>query len=54
MRRRGVLSVCLFSPLGRLKILSHTQRATEVKNYGVFFENAPFECYGVKRKRKSQ
>ena len=24
------------------------------KNCGVFFENAPFKSYGVKRKRKSQ
>ena len=41
---------CLFV----LKMLSRTQRATEVTICGVFFETAPFKSYGVKRKRKSQ
>ena len=56
------LSVCLLSHISLLehlfvlKILSRTQRATEVKNFVGFsqFETASFKSYGVKRRRKSQ
>ena len=54
------LCVCLLSHISLLerlfvlKILSCTQRATEVKICGVFFETAPFKSYGVKHKLKSQ
>ena len=55
--QRGLryLVMCGLERLFVLKILSCTQRATEVKKIcGVFFETAPFKSYGVKRKLKSQ